>query len=152
MVTRLDVNPLLPFDPVGDPTSLSQCWKLWKRRFETYLIALNITDDKQKRALLLTTVCGCGLTISFEKCELNIVSLTFFGLVFSAKGVSPDPKTIHNAPPPTSVSEVRSFLSMVTYCAKSIPNFSDITKPLRELTKKCTVSVERRTLTSVSKY
>ena len=53
MATRLDVNPLPPFDPVGDPTSLSQRWKSWKRRFETYLIALNITDDKQKRALLL---------------------------------------------------------------------------------------------------
>lgn len=32
---------------------LSQRWKTWKKRFETYLIALNITDDKQKRALLL---------------------------------------------------------------------------------------------------
>ena len=47
------MNPLPPFDPVGDPTSLSQRWKSWKRRFETYLVALNITDDKQKPALLL---------------------------------------------------------------------------------------------------
>ena len=53
MAMRLDVNPLPQFDPVGNPTSLSQCWKSWKRRFETYLVALNITDDKQKRALLL---------------------------------------------------------------------------------------------------
>ena len=41
------------FDPISDPSSISQRWKSWKRRFETYLIALNITDDKQKRALLL---------------------------------------------------------------------------------------------------
>ena len=53
MATRLDVNPLPPFDPVGDPTSLSQRWKSWKRRFETYLVALDVKDDKQKRALLL---------------------------------------------------------------------------------------------------
>ena len=53
MATRLDVTPLPPFDPVSDPTSLSQRWKTWKRRFETYLLALNITDNKQKRALLL---------------------------------------------------------------------------------------------------
>ena len=38
--------------------------------------------------------------------------------------------------PPTSVSEVRSFLGMATYCAKFIPSFSDILYPLRELTKK----------------
>ena len=45
--------PLAPFDPVSDPSSLSQRWKAWKRRFETYLVATNVTADKQKRALLL---------------------------------------------------------------------------------------------------
>ncbi len=53
MATRLDVNLLPPFDPVSDPTSLSQRWKSWKQRFETYLVALNIAEDKQKRAVLL---------------------------------------------------------------------------------------------------
>ena len=53
MATRPDITPLPPFDPVGDPTSLSQRWKTWKKLFETYLIALNITDDRQQRALLL---------------------------------------------------------------------------------------------------
>ncbi|CAB4045688.1 Hypothetical predicted protein, partial [Paramuricea clavata] len=50
---KVDVSPLAPFDPVSDPTSISQRWKSWKRRFETYLVALNIKDDTQKRALLL---------------------------------------------------------------------------------------------------
>lgn len=80
-----------------------------------------------------------GLTISPEKCELNKQSLMFFRLVFSEKGVLPDSKkvnAIHNVPPPASVSEVRSFLGRVTSCAKFIPNFSNIIKPLRELTKK----------------
>ena len=53
MATRPDVAPLPPFDPVGDPTSRSQRWKTWKKLFGMYLVALNITDDKQKRALLL---------------------------------------------------------------------------------------------------
>ena len=53
MALRPDVTLLPPLDPVGDPTSLNQCWKTWKKRFETYLIALNITEDEQKRALLL---------------------------------------------------------------------------------------------------
>ena len=47
------LNPLPVFDPTSDPTSLSQQWQAWKRRFETYLTALGITDGKQKRALLL---------------------------------------------------------------------------------------------------
>ena len=53
MAGRVEVTPLPPFDPVSDPSSLSQRWKSWKRRFETYLAAFNITEDKQKRALLL---------------------------------------------------------------------------------------------------
>ncbi len=63
----------------------------------------------------------------------------FFGFVFSDKGISPDPKkvaAIQNASPPTSTSAVRSFLGMATYCAKFIPNFSDVSQPLREITKK----------------
>ena len=112
--------------------------------------SINISDDiivfgKTKQShdqalhAVLRRFADAGLTISPEKCELNKDSLTFFGLVFSAGGVSPDPKkvkAIHDARPPTSVSAVKSFLGMVTYCAKFIPNFSDITKPLRELTKK----------------
>ena len=42
---------------------------------------------------------------------------------------------IHNASLPKTAKEVRSFLSMANYCAKFIPNFSSITKPLRDLTR-----------------
>ena len=50
---RIEVPPLIPFDPISEPTSVSQRWKAWKRRFEIYLIAVNVKDDAQKRALLL---------------------------------------------------------------------------------------------------
>ena len=106
--------------------------------------AINISDDiivfgktrqehDQAVHAVLQQFSNSGLTISPEKCELHKDSLTFFGLVFSANGVSPDPakvKAIYDAHPPKSVGEVRSFLGMVTYCAKFIPNFSDVTKPL----------------------
>ena len=55
--------------------------------------------------------------------------------------MSPDPQkvaAIKNAPPPRSVKDVRTFLGMATYCSKFIQNFSDITQPLRDLTKKNT--------------
>ena len=49
----LDLPLLAHFDPVSDPASIGQRWKAWKRRFTTYLSAMAITDDTQKRALLL---------------------------------------------------------------------------------------------------
>ena len=47
------MTPLPPFDPVSEPCSIGQRWKSWTKRFQTYLTAMNIQDDKQKRALLL---------------------------------------------------------------------------------------------------
>ena len=82
-----------------------------------------------------------------SKCEFNKSSLAFFGFVFSKEGISPDPDkfcAIHNMTPPTSVSEVRSFLGMATYSAKFIPSFSDISFPLHELTKRSTSCLSTR--------
>ena len=50
---KIEVPPLIPFDPISEPTTVSQRWKALKRRFEIYLIAVNVKDDAQKRALLL---------------------------------------------------------------------------------------------------
>ena len=78
-------------------------------------------------------------SLNKDKCEFNQNKLTFFGFVFSNEGMSPDPvkvEAIHNAPPPTTAKDVRSFLGLATYCSKFIRNFSDLTQPLRDLTKK----------------
>jgi hypothetical protein len=79
-----------------------------------------------------------NLTLHKKKCEFNRSSITFFGFVFSSSGISPDPgkvDAIKRVQPPTSASAVRSFLGMANYCAKFIPNFSEVSQPLRELTK-----------------
>ena len=112
--------------------------------------ALNISDDvivfgtcqadhDQALRAVFKKFSESGLTLNKKKCQFNMASLEFFGFIFSAAGVSPDPKkveAIHKASPPTSTSGIRSFLGMATYCAKFIPNFSDVSLPLRELTKK----------------
>ena len=79
-----------------------------------------------------------GITLNKKKCEFT-KNRSFFGFVFSAKGISPDPakvEAINMAQAPGTSSEVRSFLGMATYCAKFIPNFSHVSEPLRELCKK----------------
>ncbi|CAB4038802.1 Transposon Ty3-I Gag-Pol poly [Paramuricea clavata] len=112
--------------------------------------AINISDDviiygksQQEHDTALHNVCQrftkVGLTLNNEKCQFSQTKLTFFGMVFSAEGISADPHTvsaIKNASPPSSVKDVRSFLGMATYCAKFIPNFSHLREPLRKLTMK----------------
>ncbi len=48
MAAKLDLVPLPPFDPLHEPSSLSQRWKNWTKRFQTYVAAMNITDDKRE--------------------------------------------------------------------------------------------------------
>jgi hypothetical protein len=58
--------------------------------------------------------------------------------VLSAKGVAIDPgkvKDILNWKPPTSVHEVQSFLGMVGYYHRFIPDFSKVAQPIIELLK-----------------
>ena len=42
-----------PFQPHGDPKSVAQRWTKWKRGFEYFLKASEITTDCRKRGLLL---------------------------------------------------------------------------------------------------
>ena len=49
----LDVGCLESFNPKGEPHSLSQRWKRWKRAFNLYVTGKGVSNDAQKRALFL---------------------------------------------------------------------------------------------------
>lgn len=61
------------------------------------------------------------------------------GHVINAQGIKPSPKKIQamvNMPEPKNLKEVESFVGMVQYYGKFIPNLSTIAAPLNELRKK----------------
>jgi hypothetical protein len=79
-----------------------------------------------------------GFRLNQTKCKFLTKTLHFFGQVFSADGIKPDPqrvKDLQDAPQPTNAQDVRSLLGMANYSSKYIPNFATLTAPLRELTK-----------------
>ena len=80
-----------------------------------------------------------NLTLNKGKCEFNRDSIDFYGFTFGQGGVSPDAKkvdAIRKMKVPTTAKEVRSFLGLTNYVSRFIPQYSDMTKPLRDLTKK----------------
>ena len=64
--------------------------------------------------------------------------MRYAGYVFPDKGHKPDLLKVEatvEMPPPTDVSGVRRFLGMVTYLGKYVEGLSDLSEPLRQLTK-----------------
>jgi hypothetical protein len=98
----------------------------------------------------------------FSKCEFWLTKVVFLGHVISTGGVSVDPgkvKDVLNWMPPTTASEIQSFLGLAGYYRRFINDFSKIAKPMTKLleknkafewTKECQVSSEelRKHLTS----
>lgn len=80
-----------------------------------------------------------GLTLNQAKCEFSMNKITFMGHVMSKNGIGPTSdriKSLLDAKEPTSGSEVKSFLGLVNFSARYIPNLATVSEPLRRLTKK----------------
>ncbi len=104
------------------------------------IIIHGTTDEEHDIALdrTFSALHQNGLTINLQKCEFRLPKVEFFGYVFSADGLSPDPKKVQalkEASQPKSTSERRSFLGMAQYSTRFIRNFATLTEPLHKLTR-----------------
>jgi len=71
-----------------------------------------------------------------EKCSFMQDQVQFLGHVIDAEGVHPAPEKVRaivDAPVPTCVSELRSFLGMLQYYGKFLANLSTMLQPLNNL-------------------
>ena len=65
--------------------------------------------------------------------------MPYIGHILTSDGVQADPSKIQailSMNPPTDVAGVRRILGTVNYLAKFLPRLSQISEPLRQLTKK----------------
>ena len=82
-----------------------------------------------------------NLSLRGSKCHIAMSKVSYLGHVFSSVGMSPDPQkvsAVSNWETPTSVEEVRKFIGLASYYCRYIQGFSDIAKPLHNLTQKQT--------------
>ena len=88
---------------------------------------------------LFERVRSAGLTIKPSKCKLGFTSVDYLGHIVGEGEISPNPEKLFNiqqAPIPQTKKQVRSFLGLVGFYSKFIPNYSTVAAPLTDLTKR----------------
>ena len=94
-------------------------------------------DESLEKTLAL--LHAKGEKLNKEKCLFIKNELVFLGHVFGQKGISPEPKkvdAIRKAKPPTSVSELRSFLGMTQFVSRYIKKVCKYNRTTAHIDKK----------------
>ena len=68
-----------------------------------------------------------------------MTELEFMGHLLSARGIGPTQgkvEAVTETRQQESAAEIRSFLGLVNFCAKFIPDLATVSEPLRKLTRK----------------
>ena len=98
-------------------------------------------DHMKNLRAVLERIKEHGLRLCKEKCTFFQESIEYLGHIISRQGLHPSKKkveAIQKIAEPTNVTELKSFLGMVVYFAKFLPQLSERAAPLNELLKKGT--------------
>ena len=96
---------------------------VFAKDFNTHLSRLAEVFERLKQA---------GLKLHGTKCSLFQRRVSFLGHVLSGDGIEVQAekvKAVRDWPVPKNISELRSFLGMVSYYRKFIPGFANIVAP-----------------------
>ena len=89
--------------------------------------------------LVLQRCRDCNLKLKESKCNFRQSELKYLGHVIGDGTIRADVRKVEaitKMPKPECKDDVSRLLGMATYLAKFCPNLSEVTTPLRELTKK----------------
>ncbi|XP_064469712.1 uncharacterized protein LOC135384441 [Ornithodoros turicata] len=105
--------------------------------FDDILVTGKDDDDHKKNLdIVLRRLEEAGLRLKHEKCIFMASRVHYLGHVITEAGLHPDPKKVEavtKAPPPTNVKTLQSYLGLVNYYRKFLPDLSTVLHPLNKL-------------------
>ena len=136
------------------PFGISSAPAVFQRTLETLLqgipgIAVYLDDilctgvsqeeHDQRLEAVLKRLSQAGLQLKKAKCSVGASEIMYLGHKINALGLSTTMskvKAITEAPAPKNVTELQSYIGMVTYYDKFLPNLSTVLEPLHKLLRK----------------
>ena len=108
------------------------------RAYQDDIIIHGSSKEEHDRNLLqvLNTLNKHNVAINANKSQFNVKQLKYLGYIINREGITADIeriKALQLAPKPQSPEQLRSFLGLVQFYSRFIPNFSALTQPLYEL-------------------
>ena len=105
------------------------------------LLAHAATHEQQLQILKLVfdRLRKTGLKANLKKCHFGSTNVAYLGFQLTPEGVKPGRDklgAVRGALPPTDVHQVRQFLGLVNFFRAHVRNFSMISSPLTQLTRK----------------
>ena len=96
------------------------------------------TDEQHLSTLeeVLKRLQEAGLLLKEKKCIFMAESVTYLGFRIDAQGLHPVPekiKAVQEAPKPQNITELKSYLGLLSYYSKFLPNLSTVLAPLYKL-------------------
>ena len=98
----------------------------------------NTDDHLQTLETVLTKLEEAGIRLKRSKCFFMLPSLEYPRHKISSKGLQPTGekvKAIHEAPAPKDASQLKSFLGLLNYYCKFLPNLSTNAKTMPQQKK-----------------
>lgn len=96
-------------------------------------------EDRDKALTQLLKRCDeCGLKLNLEKCFFARKEVRYLGHVLSSEGLKLDPSRVEDIlaiEAPQCRKQLKTFLGMINFVSRFIPNLSEATAPLRDLLK-----------------
>ena len=108
------------------------------------------TEDEHLQTLdrVLERLVQAGFRLKESKCQFLSDEVDYLGHRIDAEGIHPSGETlssVRDAPAPTNITELRSYLGMLNHYGRFLPNLATMLAPMHQLLKKDTKWYWRKT-------